>query len=168
MMTAETIKATQGNEGARRATEVPWGGNPLEIGSRPVAAAVLPDPEVSTKAARRRFTLEYKRRILNEADACTASGSMGALLRREGLYSGNLTTWRKQRDRGVLKALSPKKRGRKETACNPLQPEVERLRKENDRLAKRLKQAELIIDFQKKVAQMLGIPLSTPEEGGND
>lgn len=155
-MIAETIKATQGNEGARRATEIPWG----ETG-----AAVIPDPEVPAKATRRRFTPEYKLRILKEADACA---DLGALLRREGLYASNLTTWRKQRDQGVLKALSPKKRGRKESVRNPLQTENEKLQKENARLTKRLKQAELIIDFQKKVAQMLGIPLSTPEEGGND
>jgi len=154
-MIAETIKASQGNEGARRATEVPWG----------TGKAVIPDPEVPAKATRRHFTPEYKLRILKEADACT---DLGALLRREGLYSSNLTTWRQQRDHGVLKALSPKKRGRKETARNPLQTENEKLQKENARLTKRLKQAELIIDFQKKVAQMLGIPLSTPEEGGND
>ncbi len=158
-MIAETIKATQGSEGARRATEIPWGGT---------GAAVMPDPEVPAKATRRRFTPAYKLRILNEADACTAPGSLGALLRREGLYASNLNTWQRQRYRGILTALSPKKRGRKESVRNPLQAENEKLQKENTRLTKRLKQAELIIDFQKKVAQMLGIPLSTPEEGGND
>ncbi len=158
-MIAETIKASQGNEGARRVTEVPWGGT---------GAAVIPDPEVPAKASRRHFTPEYKRRILKEADGCTTPGSLGALLRREGLYASNLNTWQRQRDRGVMTALSPKKRGRKETVRNPLVAENEKLRKENDRLAKRLKQTELIIDFQKKVAQMLWIPLSTPEEGGND
>ena len=155
-MIAETIKATQGNEGARRATEIPWGGT---------GAAVIPDPEVPAKATRRRFTSEYKLRILKEADACT---DLGALLRREGLYSSNLTSWRKQMDRGVLTALSPKKRGRKESVRNPLQTENEKLQKENARLTKRLKRAELIIDIQKKAAQILGIPLSTPEEGEND
>jgi len=155
-MIAETIKATQGNEGARRATEIPWGGT---------GAAVIPDPEVPTKAARRRFTSEYKCRILKEADVCT---DLGALLRREGLYASNLTTWRKQMNRGVLTALSPKKRGRKESSSNPLQIENEQLRKENNRLVRRLKRAELIIDIQKKAAQILGIPLSTPEEGEND
>jgi transposase len=155
-MIAETIKATQGNEGARRATEIPWGGT---------GAAVIPDPEVPTKATRRRFTSEYKRRILKEADACT---DLGALLRREGLYASNLTTWRKQMKRGVLTALSPKKRGRKESGSDPLQVENEKLRKENNRLERRLKRAELIIDIQKKAAQILGIPLSTPEEGEND
>ena len=155
-MIAETIKATQGNEGARRATEIPWGGT---------GAAVIPDPEVPTKATRRRFTSEYKRRILKEADACT---DLGALLRSEGLYASNLTTWRKQMKRGVLTALSPKKRGRKESGSDPLQVENEKLRKENNRLERRLKRAELIIDIQKKAAQILGIPLSTPEEGEND
>ena len=155
-MIAETIKATQGNEGARRATEVPWGGT---------QTAVMPDPEVPAKASRRRFTSEYKRRILKEADACT---DLGALLRSEGLYASNLTTWRKQMNRGVLTALSPKKRGRKESNSNPLQIENEQLRKENNRLGRRLKRAELIIDIQKKAAQILGIPLSTPEEGEND
>lgn len=155
-MIAETIKATQGNEGARRATEIPWGGT---------GAAVIPDPEVPAKATRRRFTSEYKLRILKEADACT---DLGALLRREGLYSSNLTSWRNQMDRGVLSALSPKKRGRKESVRNPLQTENEKLQKENARLTKRLKRAELIIDIQKKAAQILGIPLSTPEEGEND
>ena len=155
-MITETIKATHGNEGARRATEIPWGGT---------GAAVIPDPEVPTKATRRRFTSEYKRRILKEADACA---DLGALLRREGLYASNLTTWRKQMNRGVLTALSPKKRGRKESGSNPLQVENEKLRKENNRLERRLKRAELIIDIQKKAAQILGIPLSTPEEGEND
>lgn len=95
-------------------------------------------------------------------------GSLGALLRREGLYSSNLTTWRLQRDRGVLSALTPKKRGRKGSGRDPLLAENDKLRKENDRLASRLRQAEIIIDVQKKVSQILGIPLATPEEGGND
>ena len=155
-MLPETIKATHGNEGARRATEVPWGGTGF---------AVIPDPEVPTKATRRRFTSEYKRRILKEADACA---DLGALLRREGLYASNLTTWRSQMNRGVLTALSPKKRGRKESGSDTLQVENEKLRKENNRLGRRLKRAELIIDIQKKAAQILGIPLSTPEEGEDD
>jgi transposase len=140
-MIAETIKVTHRNNG------------------------VIPDPEVPVKATRRRFTSEYKRRILDEAAACT---DLGALLRREGLYSSNLTTWRNQMDRDVLTVLSPKKRGRKKSVGNPLQVENEKLRKENNRLEKRLKRAELIIDIQKKAAQILGIPLSTPEEGEND
>jgi transposase len=162
-MMTEQVKAAQGIEGARSETEIPWGG--------PSAEAVSlrsTDPEVSAKASRRRFTADYKLKIIRQADACSDSKSLGALLRREGLYASNLTTWRKQQDRGVLTALSPKKRGRKESGSNPLQAENEKLRKENNRLERRLKRAELIIDIQKKAAQILGIPLSTPEEGEND
>jgi transposase-like protein len=126
------------------------------------------DPEVPAKPARRRFTADYKRRILTLADACTEPGRLGALLRQEGLYSSNLTAWRRQRDAGALSALTPRKRGRKGKDYNPLIPENETLRKENARLVKRLRQAELIIDVQKKVSQMLGIPLATSEEGGDD
>ena len=126
------------------------------------------DPEVSAKASRRRFAAEYKLGILKEADSCTELGSLGALLRREGLYSSNLNTWKQQRDRGVLCGLTPKKRGRKESGRHPLLAENEKLRKENDRLTHRLRQAEIIIDVQKKISQILGIPLSTAEEGGTD
>lgn len=128
----------------------------------------MPNPEVPDKAVRRRFTAEYKIRILNESDACTDSGSLGALLRREGLYASNLTTWRHQRERGILSGLTPKKRGRKEAVRDPLFAENEKLRKENERLTNRLRQAEIIIDVQKKVSQILGIPLATPGEGGAD
>lgn len=126
------------------------------------------DPEVSETPIRRRFSAEYKLRILRLADACTDPGSLGALLRREGLYASNLKTWRRQRDTGTLEALTPKRRGRKPHDPNPLTGEVKRLRKENERLEKRLRQAELIIDIQKKVSQMLGISLKTPEESEAD
>jgi len=129
---------------------------------------VRPDPEVSEKPTRRRFTAEYKLRILRLADACTEPGSIGALLRREGLYSSHLTTWRRQREEGALDGLKPKKRGRKVTERNPLLPELERLRRENEQLAQRLKQAELIIEVQKKVSQMLEIPLGTPKSDEGD
>jgi transposase-like protein len=127
-------------------------------------ALAAPDPEVRETPVRRRFSAEYKLRILRLADACTEPGSLGALLRREGLYASNLRTWRRQRDAGTLEALKPKKRGRKPRDPNPLAEEVERLRKDNERLAKRLRQAELIIEVQKKVSRLLGIPLDTPEE----
>jgi transposase-like protein len=123
---------------------------------------------VPAKAARRRFTADYKRRILKLTDACTEPGSLGALLRREGLYSSNLTAWRRQRDAGTLSALTPKKRGRKAKGLDPLLIENEKLRKENARLTMRLRHTELIIDVQKKVSQMLGIPLATSEEGCSD
>lgn len=167
-MIAAKIKATQGSEGARRATEIPWGGTPKEVNLHQGAAAAPPDPEVPAKAARRRFTAEYKLRVLTLADACNEPGCLGKLLRREGLYGSNLNTWRNQRDRGVLSALAPKKRGRKESVRDPLHAENEKLRKENERLSSRLRQAEIIIDVQKKISQILGIPLATPENGGSE
>ena len=127
-----------------------------------------PNPEVPDKPVRRHFSAEYKLRILRLADACTEAGSLGTLLRREGLYASNLTTWRQQRERGILSGLTPKKRGRKEAVRDPLFAENEKLRKENERLTNRLRQAEIIIDVQKKVSQILGIPLATPGEGGVD
>jgi len=128
-----------------------------------------PDPEVPEKKPRRKFTAKYKLQILQEADACTESGQLGALLRSKGLYSSNLTTWRKQRDRGLLDALSPKKRGRKEKEKNPLAPRVAELEKETERLRRKLKRAETIIEFQKKISEILGIPQEDlpEEEGGN-
>jgi transposase-like protein len=128
---------------------------------------VPPDPEVVARPTRRRFTAEEKLRILKLADACTAGGNLGALLRTEGLYASNLTTWRRQRTEGVLSALAPQKRGRKASDRHPLRAENAILRQENARLSIRLQQAELIIEVQKKVSQILGIPLETPAEGGH-
>jgi transposase len=121
----------------------------------------IPDPEVVPKAKRRKFSAEYKRRILDEADSCTEPGQIGALLRREGLYSSHLTTWRRQRDRGLIQALSPKKRGRKRK--DELEREVARLERENARLRASLEQAEMIIDVQKKLSRLLGLEM---EENG--
>jgi transposase-like protein len=123
---------------------------------------------VPENAKRRTFTAEYKRRILREADACTEPGEVGALLRREGLYSSHLTSWRKQRQRGELAGLSPKKRGRKGHSKTVSAKEYERLQRENRRLRQRLEQAELIIDIQKKASEMLGIPLRRLDDDGND
>lgn len=123
-----------------------------------------PEPEVPEKRPRRKFTAQYKLRILAQADSCKKPGQMGALLRREGLYSSNLTTWRKQRDKGLLDVMSPKKRGRKKVARNPLAQEVALLQRENERLKHKLKQAEIIIDVQKKISQILGISQDLPEE----
>ena len=128
----------------------------------------LPSSEVLEKPVRRRFTVDYKAKILAEADACTEVGQLGELLRREGLYSSHLTTWRKQRDEGALAGLTPRRRGRKAKPKNPLADEYKRLQRENERLKEQLRQAELIIDVQKKVSEMLNIPLKTPdgEEAG--
>lgn len=118
-----------------------------------------PEPEVLPRAKRRRFSAEYKLRILEEVDGCTQRGQIGALLRREGLYSSHLSTWRQQRLLGQLEGLSPKKRGRKPQ--DPAVEEAARLRRENERLRARLEQAEMIIDVQKKLSQLLGL---TPDE----
>ena len=117
----------------------------------------VPDPEVKATKPRRRFTAKYKLGILAEVDACTTKGQIGAILRREGLYSSNLTTWRKQRDKGSLDGLSPRKRGRKAKEINPLAKRVAELERENRKLDKKLKQAEIIIEFQKKISQMLNL-----------
>jgi transposase len=154
-----------GTEGARRAT----GGTPSTGGAEESVMMSPPDPEVPEKKPRRKFTAKYKLQILQEADACTEPGQLGALLRSKGLYSSNLTTWRKQRDRGLLDALSPKKRGRKEKEKNPLAPRVAELEKETERVRRKLKRAETIIEFQKKISEILGIPQEDlpEEEGGN-
>ena len=133
-----------------------------------VDGRTAPSPEVLEKPVRRRFTVEYKARILAEADACTEPGMLGELLRREGLYSSHLSTWRRQRDEGALAGLTPKRRGRKAKPKNPLADENRRLERENERIKEQLRQAELIIDVQKKVSEMLNIPLKSPdgEEAG--
>lgn len=118
------------------------------------------DPEVPAQPRRRTYPAEYKLKILNQADACKEPGQLGALLRREGLYHSNLITWRRQRQEGTLKALSPKKRGRKAQPPNPLASRVTELERENRELKKRLKKAETIIEIQKKTSELLGIPLS--------
>ena len=120
------------------------------------------------QAVRRRFTVEYKLAILEQADRCTESGQLGALLRRVGLYSSQLSTWRKQRREGMLSGLTPKKRGRKAKSKDPLQEDNQRLRRENERLQTRLKQAETIIECQKKLSEMLSMPLHDPPLSGND
>jgi transposase len=121
-----------------------------------------PDPEVAPKASRRTFSASEKLRILNQADACTQPGQIGALLRREGLYSSHLVKWRRLRAAGQLQALAPQPRGPKPTPPDPLAEELAQLRTENARLQARLLQAELIIDVQKKVAQLLGATLPLP------
>jgi transposase len=138
-------------EGARRATGV--------------SAGAHPDPEVPERAKRRQFSAEYKLRIVREADACKGSGEIGALLRREGLYSSHLVVWRRQRETRALTGMRARKRGPK---AKEVDPRVKQLGRENVRLQRRLKQAETIIEIQKKVAGMLGIPLNAPELDEND
>ena len=123
--------------------------------------APRPDPEVSEKAKRRHFSAEYKLRVLEEADACGEPGDIGALLRREGLYSSHLAEWRRARRDGSLKALA-KPRGPKGRRRDPVAAENEQLRKENARLRRHLAQAQTILEIQKKASELLGIPLNPP------
>jgi transposase-like protein len=146
-------------EGARRATGV----SPCEARSE-VSRIIPSDPEVPEKKPRRKFTAKYKLEILEKVETCTRPSQIGLLLRKEGLYSSNLTTWRKQRDKGLLEAMTPKKRGRKKVEKNPLAQEVARLQGDNERLKKKLKQAETIIEVQKKISQILGISQDHDEE----
>lgn len=126
--------------------------------------AQRPDPEVLAKPKRRRFTAQYRLRILEEADSCTRPGEVGRLLRREGLYSSHLSNWRKARRDGALRGLSRKKRGAKPKRTNPLEPKVRELEAEVARLEKKLQKAHAIMDVQKKVAGLLGFDLDNEKD----
>src|SRR5438093_177041 len=159
--------ATVGKEvvhNAPSARAVTGGGSaPLQV----VSPVPRPDPEVLERAARRRFSAQYKLGVVRQADACAGSGELGALLRREGLYSSHLTTWRRQWEQGSLAALSPKKRGRPAAPSSPLARRVAELERENAQLTQRLRQAETIISVQKKVSEILGIPLKPGDDAGS-
>jgi transposase-like protein len=132
-------------------------------------AGAIPGPATAERPLRRTFTAEYKQRILREADVASASGeegAIGALLRREGLWSSHLASWRRLRERGELAGLRPKKRGRKPAPKNLLADENEKLRRQNARLEAELEKAKVIIDVQKKLSLLLGItmPESPTEE----
>ena len=144
-------------EGARRATEV--AGPPARH------ASARPIPEVPAKVQRRRFSAEYRLRILKQADACKKPGEVGALLRREGVYSSLLTNWRRQREQGALQDLRARRRGPKPRSIDP---RVTQLEAENRRLHRKLQRAETIITLQKKVAEILGIPLKPLDNDETD
>ena len=148
-------------EGARRATGV------SSSGARANAAAGS-DPEVLERAQRRRFTAKYNLQVLQQADACTEPGEIGALLRREGLYSSHLSSWRRLRESGALAGLTPRKRGRKADPAKQQKRRIADLERENQRLRERLAKAETIIDVQKKVSSLLGIALSQPPSDVSD
>jgi transposase len=134
-------------------------GAPVPAGALPVSH---PDPEVVAKPQRRSYTAEYKLRILREAEvAAVTRGAVGALLRREGLYSSLLANWRRERAQGMREALTPQKRGPK-SKRNPMAEEMQKLQRQNARLNEELRKAHIIIDVQKKVAALLGHPL--PDE----
>jgi len=145
-------------ESYRQAQEVP----PLSAVPR------IPNPEVMERPKRRTYSAEYKLRMLREVDIAVELGELGALLRREGLYSSHLQTWRRQKERGELAGLSSKKRGPKSTKAHPLAKRLNALETENRRLQKRLKHAELILDIQKKISELTGIPLKPVENEEND
>jgi len=146
--------------GDERSEAARSGGSPT--GERAVAP---PDPEVPAKPQRRRYSVEYRLRILQEADSCKKPGELGALLRREGLYSSHLITWRQQRERGALAGMRATKRG---PQARPVDPRVKQLETENRRLQRKLQRAETIITLQKKVAEILGIPLKPLDSDESD
>ena len=162
-----------GSSGSWAATERSGGesGEPKRSGVAAQAGtdsplASRPDPEVVAKPKRRTYTAEYKLGILQEVEAAAVTrGGIGVLLRREGLYSSLLATWRRERANGILEALTPQKRGPK-SKRNPMEEENQKLRRQNARLAEDLRKAHIIIDVQKKVAALLGhpIPEQDPEE----
>jgi transposase len=134
---------------------------PKQTPSADEGEAHAPDPEVLPRAERKQYTAQYKLRVLEEVERCTERGQIGALLRREGLYSSHLSKWRRQRAEGQLQALSPQKRGRRAQEVGV--EELARLQRDNERLRARLEQAEMIIDVQKKLSRLLGLPVENPE-----
>jgi transposase-like protein len=160
MKVVEKRKVDEGageTEGARRATGVFPAGAPA---TEPPTVSEA-DSEVVAKPQRRRFTAEYKRRIVREADRCATPGAIGALLRREGLYSSHLTTWRAARDRGELEALTPKKRGPKAPPPDPRDKKIAEQEREIAKWKKRAERAEGLVEVQKKVAALLGTPFES-------
>ena len=149
---------SRGTEGARRATGV------AREAAEPDGDG--PDPEVVDKATRRRFTAAYRRRVVREADACTEPGEVGALLRREGVYSSSLSAWRRQRAAGEFTGTGAK-RGRKAQPKDPRDKRIAQLEREKRRLARKLEQAETVIEIQKKVSTLLGISLKSPDDEEN-
>ena len=145
---AKTLADGAGTEGGRRPTVVP----------APSAAS----PELGDRPRRRTFTAAEKLRILREVDHA-GPGGIGAILRREGLYSSLLTDWRRQRDAGAYEALKAVRRGPKVAPTDPLAAEHAQLLRDNKRLALRLQRAEAVIEIQKKVALLLGLPIASDE-----
>ncbi len=125
------------------------------------ATVVAEDVQVAAKPKRRTYRAEYKRRILKEADACATPGAVGALLRREGLYSSHLVVWRRARRRGELAALTPKKRGRKPTPVDPRDRKIGELERQLVQMTGRAERAEALVELQKKLAALLGRPLES-------
>jgi len=163
VLSSGALAGAERSEGERSEPQRSGAAAKAGAGSGPVSAS---DSEVVAKAKRRTYTAEYKQRILIEAEAAAAiPGGVGALLRREGLYSSLLTYWKREQADGIREALTPRKRGPK-SKHNPMEEEVQKLRRQNARLTEDLRKAHIIIDVQKKVAALLGnpIPETDPEE----
>lgn len=158
------LAGAERSEGERSEPQRSGAAAKAAAGSRPVSP---PDSEVVAKPKRRSFTAEYKQRIVQEAEVAAATpGAVGALLRREGLYSSLLAYWRHERANGILQALTPQKRGPK-SKRNPLEEENLKLRRQMGQLTEKLRKAEIIIDVQKKVAALLGRPIPEPDPEEN-
>jgi transposase len=165
VLSPEVLAGAERSEGER--SEPQRSVAPAKTGAGTGLASSRPNPEVLAKAKRRIFTAEYKLRILQEAEtAADKRGGIGALLRREGLYSSLLATWRRERSNGILEALTPQKRGPK-SKRNPLEEENLKLQRQNARLTEELRKAHIIIDVQKKVAALLGRPIPEPDPEEN-
>ncbi len=152
----QDLSLAGGTEGARRATGVPPAGAP---------SAGVPDPAVEAKPQRRRFPAEYKLRILREVERAKGTGEVGAILRREGLYSSHLVQWRRERDRVAKAGLAARKRGPKARAVDP---RVRQLERENAKLRRRLQRVETMLEIQKKASELLGIPLNPHDSDETD
>lgn len=163
VVAAEQRRMVESGSSPTNGTEVAVNGGATPTVAPVVAefgdAARPPDPEVSARPVRRQFTAAYKLRIVQEADRCRDSQGIGSLLRREGLYSSHLSTWRQQREAGSLSALAPGKRGRPAAKPHPDTKRVVQLEREKRHLERRLKQAEALLELQKKVSEILGIDL---------
>ena len=160
-MKQSTVGGLKGSGGERSEPEVP------ERPPTVAATTVHPNPEVAVQPKRRVFSAKFKLRILKEIDAAN-QGDIGAILRREGLYSSNISAWRKQRENGELDTLSAKKRGPQPLLDEATRRKMTALEKENSRLAQRLKRAEQIIEIQKKISDLMGIPLNPSQTGENE
>ena len=155
-MEPQVIRKMEEMEGVRRTTGI----SSIKETKNIQGIRTVPDPEVRERAVRRRFTAEFKLRILRKAEFCKEQGQLGSLLRGEGLYSSNLITWRRQMEKGTLEALSSRKRGPKAKRPDPSARRIAELERENQKLQKKLRQAETIIDVQKKISEILQIPLT--------
>lgn len=157
-MTDNGIDSLISTQASPAAWDAPQGARRASEGAAHAGRA--PDPEVVATAKRRRFSAGEKRRLLAEADRCKKPGELGAFMRRERLYSSMLSSWRKQRDQAAEGALAPQRRGRKPDPARPERERIAQLEREKARLERELARARLIIDVQKKVAALLGIPMA--------